>query len=92
DWFVNLGARADDTQQEKAQKTTLVVIVGVTTPIVLLWSVVYGYLGLPQAAVIPLIYAVVSTAGLVLVARRKRTDFLRSSQMVMFLALPFLLQ
>ncbi len=92
DWFVNLGASPDDTQQEKAQKTSLVVIVGVTTPLVLLWSVVYGYLGLPRAAAIPVIYAVVSTAGLVLVARTKRTGFLRTSQLLMFLALPFLLQ
>ncbi len=92
DWFVNLGASPDDTQQEKAQKTSLVVIVGVTTPLVLLWSVVYGYLGLPRAAAIPVIYAVVSTAGLVLFARTKRTGFLRTSQLLMFLALPFLLQ
>ncbi|MCH7846080.1 MAG: adenylate/guanylate cyclase domain-containing protein [Acidobacteria bacterium] len=92
DWFVNLGARADDTQRERTEKMALVLIVAVSTPIVLVWSVVFGYLGLPIAAAIPVVYGVGSAVGLVVLARTKRIGLFRASQMLMVLTLPFLMQ
>jgi class 3 adenylate cyclase len=92
DRFVNLGASPSDTQQEKAYKSTHILMSGVTAPVVSIWSVVYGVLGLPLPAAIPLLYASATVAGLAVVARTKRIGLFRASQMTMWLMLPFLLQ
>ena len=92
DRFVNLGASPSDTQQEKAYKSTQILMSGVTAPVVSTWSVVYGILGLRLATAIPLLYASLTVAGLAIVARTKRIGLFRASQMTMWLVLPFLLQ
>jgi len=63
-----------------------------TAPVVLVWSVVYATLGLRLAAAIPLLYAVITVAGLILLARTRRIGLFRASQMTLWLFLPFLLQ
>jgi guanylate cyclase len=90
--IANLGASPDDTDEERAHKTTAVLITVITAPLVLVWSSVYGLLGQPISAAIPIFYGVVSIAGLVVVARTNRVGFLRMSQLGMWLVLPFLLQ
>lgn len=90
--FLNLAAGPGDTEQEQAYKSTHVLMSGVTTPVVLVWTVIYGVLGLFLAAAIPLVYVVLTVAGLVLVARTKRIEIFRRTQLTMWLLLPFLLQ
>jgi len=90
--IANLGASPDDTDEERAHKTTAVLITVITAPLVLVWSSVYGLLGQPISAAIPIFYGIVSIAGLVVVARTNRVGFLRMSQLGMWLVLPFLLQ
>ena len=90
--IANLGASPDDTDEEGAHKTTAALIAVITAPLVLVWSSVYGLLGQPISAAIPIFYGVVSIAGLIVLARTKRVGFLRMSQLGMWLVLPFLLQ
>lgn len=92
DRFINLGIRPGDTAQEKAHKRTAVLVGGVTAPVVAVWTVVYGIIGVPLAALQPLIYVVGTVVGLVYVARTKTIHRFALSQMAMYLILPFLLQ
>ena len=52
--IANLGASPDDTDEERAHKTTAVLITVITAPLVLVWSSVYGLLGQPISAAIPI--------------------------------------
>ena len=90
--FVAIGASPSDTPEERAFKATHVLVSGVTAPVVLVWSVVYAILGLRLAAAIPLLYAVLTVAGLIVMARTRRIELFRASQMTLWLVLPFLLQ
>lgn len=90
--FLELGAGPSDTDQEKAYKSTHILMSGVTAPVVSLWSILYLVLGLDLAAAIPLVYAGLTLVGLVVVARTKRIELFRASQMAMWLTFPFLLQ
>ncbi len=90
--FIDLGTSPSDTDQERAYKSTHILMSGVTAPIVSLWSVGYLVLGLGLAAAIPLVYASLTLVGLVVVARTKRIRLFRVSQMTMWLTFPFLLQ
>ncbi|HEX6222441.1 MAG TPA: adenylate/guanylate cyclase domain-containing protein [Acidimicrobiia bacterium] len=92
DRFLNLGASPEDTDEERAYKSTHILMSGVTAPVVSLWSVFYAAFGLTLAAAIPLVYAGMTAAGLVLVARTKRIELFRRSQLTMWVTLPFLLQ
>ncbi len=90
--LVNIGASPSDTQQQKAYKSTLTLTSAITAPVVLVWSVLYGSLGLSVAAAIPSMYALATVAGLAVVGRTKRIELFRASQMTMWLTFPFLLQ
>lgn len=90
--LINLCVSPDDSPTQKDEKSTLVLIVIFTVPIVLVWSVILGYLDLWQAAAIPVVYAVVSVFGLILAARTKQIGVFRTSQLLMWLIFPFLLQ
>jgi guanylate cyclase len=90
--LLDLGSGPDDSEQERAYKSTHVLMSGVTAPVVLLWSIFYGVLGLGMAATIPLVYAGLTALGLVMVARTKEIGLFRRSQLTMWLFLPFLLQ
>lgn len=90
--FIAIGANPLDTPEERAYKATHVLVSGVTAPVVLLWSVVYAILGLGLAAAIPLFYAVLTVVGLIVMARTRRIELFRASQMTLWLVLPFLLQ
>ncbi len=89
---VNLGASASDTPQDRAYKSTHVLVSVITAPAMLAWSVVYGAVGLWLPATIPLVYVVFTAVGLVVVARTKRIGLFRGSQMTSWLVFPFLLQ
>jgi guanylate cyclase len=92
DRFVNLGARPTDTADERAYKATHLFMSGVTALVVPMWSVVYASLGLRLAAAIPLLYTALTSVGLVVVARTRRIELFRASQLTLWLVLPFLLQ
>jgi class 3 adenylate cyclase len=81
-----------DSDAVRTQKAALVL--AAITVVVLSFAFVATYLalGLPVAAAIPLIYQMVTIASLVVFARVKDVRLLRTTQAVLMLLLPFLLQ
>jgi adenylate cyclase len=88
----SIGALPTDPAEERLRKTALVLVTLLIAPLAVVWVVTYASLGLWLSAAIPLAYQVVSLTTLAVFARTKRYDVYRSSQLVMMLMLPFLLQ
>lgn len=87
-----MGTGPGDSDELRAQKETLVIAVSVVTVLAVAWVGTYLVLGLPVSAAIPFVYQVISVASLVAFARTKSYRLFRASQLVLMLALPFLLQ
>lgn len=92
DTLLNLGSDPSDTLQERAYKSTHILMSSATALVVSGWSAVYWALGLVIPAAIPLTYAILTGLGLIVVARTKRIEAFRATQMTMWLFLPFFLQ
>ena len=86
------GAQAGDSPEERTRKATAVLAATLLVVLSSVWTVTYFTLGLPLSASIPLTYQVISAASLVYLFRTKRFGLFRVIQIVMMLALPFLLQ
>jgi adenylate cyclase len=87
-----VGALPEDSGDERLRKATLTLSAALITALSCAWTITYLALGLRVSASIPLVYQVASTASLIHFAKTKRFAFFRSSQLLMMLALPFLLQ
>ena len=86
------GAMADDPADVRLQKAVLTLTAVIISVLATYWVVMYLSLGLRLPASIPFAYQMLSVAGLVLFLRSRDDRFLRRSQLVMMLLLPFLLQ
>ena len=87
-----VGVAADDSDEVRVQKVTLTLAAVTVTVLSVAWVGTYLALGLPVSAAIPFAYQVVSIATLAVFARTKDYRFFRFSQLVLIIALPFLLQ
>ena len=87
-----VGVVADDTDQVRLQKVTLTFATCIVTLLAVIWVGTYLALGLPVSAAIPFGYQVASVVTLAAFARTKDYRLFRFSQIVLMLALPFLLQ
>jgi adenylate cyclase len=87
-----LGVAPDDSDDIRVQKVTLTLAAITVTLLSVVWVGTYLALGLPQSAAIPFAYQVVSVVTLVVFARTKDYRFFRFSQVILIIALPFLLQ
>ena len=87
-----VGVAASDPDETRAQKAALTLAASLITVLAIVWVGTYWFLGLPQAAAIPLTYQIASVASLVVFARTKSYRFFRFSQAAMMTLLPFLLQ
>jgi guanylate cyclase len=85
------GGDAFDPEDLQLKRTLLVAAAGMFIGCGVLWGLLYALFGEPLAAAIPLGYAALSLCSLAVYARTRRFDFLRSSQLVLILVLPFLL-
>jgi class 3 adenylate cyclase len=90
--IATLGTRPSDGDEIRTQKATLTIAAVAVTVLAVAWVATYLALGLPGSAAIPFAYQVVSIASLIAFARLKDYRFLRSSQLVLMMLLPFLLQ
>ena len=86
------GSLPTDLPEERLRKSALVLSSLLITALAFVWVGTYAALGLWRSALIPFAYQILSVVGLALLARTKRYDVYRASQMVLILALPFLLQ
>jgi guanylate cyclase len=89
--LANLGVRSTDSEGARLVKVIFTVVALLTAFVATVWVLVYLAFGLPTSAAIPLLYQVLTVFSLILVARTKRFDFFRRSQLTMFLVFPFLL-
>jgi len=87
-----LGVDPSDDDELRLQKATLTLAAITVTMLAVVWVGTYLALGLPLSAAIPFAYQLVSIASLAVFARTKDYRFLRFSQLVLIIALPFLLQ
>jgi class 3 adenylate cyclase len=87
-----LGVDATDSDELRLQKVSLTLAAITVTVLAVVWVGTYLVLGLPFSAAIPFAYQVVSIASLVVFARTRDYRRFRSSNLVLIVALPFLLQ
>ena len=87
-----LGVDPRDSDLVRGQKITLTLAAMTVTLLSFLWVGTYLALGLPTSAAIPFAYQIASVAALGIFSRTKDLRLFRSSQLVLMLALPFLLQ
>jgi adenylate cyclase len=90
--LVTVGVLPDDPEEERLRKVSLVLTASMVTGLAIVWVVTYLMLGLYVPAAIPFGYQIVSVASIVLLARTGRFEFFRTSQLILMLVLPVLLQ
>ncbi|MFG1625463.1 adenylate/guanylate cyclase domain-containing protein [Kribbella sp. NPDC049227] len=88
----DLGARPEDTHDERLRQGTLIFSSLLITAISTIWVTTYLAYGDPVSAAIPGFYQVVTVIGLVILARTRRFATFRTTQLLAFLVLPALLQ
>jgi adenylate cyclase len=87
-----LGARPEDTDEERLNKATLTLAATLMASMAVVWVATYWSLGLWRSGAIPFFYQLATAAGLVALGRTKQFRPFRQMQLVMILALPLLLQ
>jgi len=87
-----IGVRTEESEEERLRKATLTLAAILMATMAIVWVATYWSLGLWRSGAIPFAYQLATVYGLVTFARTKRFGPLRTGQLVMILALPFLLQ
>ncbi len=90
--LVDIGTDSTDTEELRLQKQLLVTMTVLISLAAVIWAVGYYLLDERLAALIPGSYAVMSSISLAAFAATKRYHVFRATQLVLTLALPFLLQ
>ena len=90
--FLDIGAEPTDSEKLRLQKQMLVTTTALIAFAAVLWAVAYYLLDERLAAMIPGLYAVLSAINLGALAATKRYRAFRATQLVLILALPFLIQ
>lgn len=88
----DLGARPGDSRDEHLRAGTLILASVLIAVLSVVWVVTYLVYGYPRSAAIPALYQVVTVVGLVVLARTRRFDVFRTTQLLVMLILPALLQ
>jgi class 3 adenylate cyclase len=89
---VTIGVLAEDGEEERLRKASLVLTTSMVTALAVVWVVTYFVLGRYVSAAIPFAYQIISIASLVVLARTGRFASFRSSQLSLMVLLPVLLQ
>lgn len=90
--LVTIGVLPGDPEEERLRKASLVLTASMVTVLAIVWVLTYLMLGLYVPAAIPFGYQVISVASIVVLGRTGRFEFFRSSQLILMLVLPVLLQ
>jgi guanylate cyclase len=87
-----IGARPDESRDERLRAGALILASILVALLSFVWVITYAVYGLYRSAAIPATYQVLTVVGLVVLARTKSFARFRTTQLVMFLVLPPLLQ
>jgi guanylate cyclase len=90
-WVARVGADPTDSDEVRLEKSTLVLSSVMFLCAGFLWGGLYFAFGQGLAASIPTSYSVVSLLSVIVFHLTRRYNFLRFSQLVLILVLPFLL-
>jgi guanylate cyclase len=90
--LADLGARPEDSHDERLRQGTLIFSSILITVVSTVWTTTYLAYGDPVSAAIPGFYQVMTVIGLVVLARTRRFETFRTTQLVAYLVLPALLQ
>lgn len=90
--LAELGSLPGDSDEERTRKGALVLSTVLITCLAVIWVATYAALGLPRSAAIPFAYQLVSIVSLIVFFKFKRYQLFRTTQLLLTLALPFLLQ
>jgi guanylate cyclase len=91
-WLSALGVDSDDAEDTRLQKAMFSLVSSVLAVMAFAWVGIYLAIGLPRSAAIPGVFQLCVVASLVLFARTKRLDPIRSILLALMLVLPFALQ
>jgi guanylate cyclase len=92
DRLADIGSRPGDTRDERLRQGTLIFASVLIALISFVWVVTYFAFDYPISAGIPAAYQVITLVGLVVLARTRRFGLFRTTQFLVFLVLPALLQ
>ncbi len=87
-----IGVDEDDTEDARLDKAMLTLVCALIAVMSCAWVALYLAIGLPRSAAIPFGYQLCVVACLVVLARTKRIDGVRSILLLLMLVLPFALQ
>lgn len=90
--LVTIGTLPDDGEEERLQKASLVLTALMITTMAIAWVGTHAYLGLYLSAAIPFSYQLITIFGLLRLARSGHFDLFRTTQLILILLLPILLQ
>ena len=90
--LAEIGARPTDSREERLRAGALILASVMVSTISFVWIGTYAARGYAIPALIPVTYQVVTVVGLVVLARTKRFDLFRTTQLAIFLLLPAMLQ
>lgn len=92
DRLADIGAHPDDTRDERLRAGALILSATFVATLSFVWIGTYTAYGSYVSAAIPATYQILTVGGLLLLARTKRFDVFRTTQMAAFIVLPALLQ
>ncbi len=87
--LLSLGVDAHDDADTRLRKFLLVAAVVTILPLTILWGAIYWLAGVPQAALIPWLYAAISAVSLIVYARSHAYRWLAVSQFAPYSTFPF---
>ena len=87
--LLEIGVEARDDPDTRLRKLLLVAAVLTILPLTIVWGVVYWLAGVPQAALIPWLYAAISVVSLAIFAGSHRYAWLAASQFAPYSTFPF---
>jgi guanylate cyclase len=90
--LADIGSRSGDTHDDRLRQGTLIFASVLIALISFVWVVTYLVFDYPVSAGIPATYQLVTLVGLAVLARTKHFALFRTTQFVVFLVLPALLQ
>jgi len=83
---------ANDTEEQKLQKTLLIFACGLMGFAAMLWLAIYNAMGIKYSSTVPLVYLVVSATTLGIYLWNLNFEFFRFAQTCLYLFVPFIMQ
>lgn len=88
----NAGIEPTDNEEQRLNKSLLILATGLTCIAAMIWVAIYWMLGPQFSSTLPFVFQLLLTGNLLLYIATRNFDFFRISQLGLFLFLPFMAQ